>query len=640
MCRGTTLAEPIAAPLRVKGSMPEGAFLSQLCEEAGCRLLVDVTSLLIGSRNHGIDAHAWLRDLPGDQIAATRIGGSSLHRGFWQHDPAGAIDETAWALLDLLLSRADPEVRLLNHRERPEGIDGLQHELERLRCASASRLPSRETAGRRETTTATRTAPASRRAPQALAGSVPAAESPESIGPADSQRPQIAPDVALFVLDCEGVFFSQVRHELTLFNTAATFVWCLLEAGSDPPRIAGAYAETFGVAPSEADRHVGTVLRQWFGRGYLTHPGPLPAEPTRFITALAWLLTNPDLRARFGLDPAALADHLGVAGEDRDLFNGLDPFELDAQAEHETAAARAEAASRRPELHRLSIPTIVAGQGSEQRYRLLTTTFAVRAPSVAVLARIHEALGHLTSQDSNADVRLDLRTNTSGDWLLLEDDSLATEFRRDDGIVPAVKQLVRQRAVERYPFLLSVHAGVVAFGPECVLLPAIAGSGKTTLTAALVHAGATYFTDEIALLNDRTLAVTPVPLPLTVKDGGLEPLRALYPNLDALTAHVREDYVRVRYLPPPPASLPRPDASARARWIVFPRYSPDADTALQPMDRPSALQRLLDESYVQPGSLNRTKVESLVQWMRTVDCYDLPYSSLPAAVDRVRALAE
>ena len=37
-CRGTTLAEPIAAPLRVKGSMPEGAFLSQLCEEAaaGC----------------------------------------------------------------------------------------------------------------------------------------------------------------------------------------------------------------------------------------------------------------------------------------------------------------------------------------------------------------------------------------------------------------------------------------------------------------------------------------------------------------------------------------------------------------------------------------------------------------------------
>ena len=297
--------------------MPEGAFLSQLCEEAGCRLLVDVTSLLIGSRNHGVDAHAWLRDLPGDQIAATRIGGSSRRRGFWRHDPAGAIDETAWDMLDLLLSRADPEVRLLNHRERPEGIDGLQRELERLRGNSAPRLPSRETAGRRETTTATRTAPASRRAPQALAGAVPAAESPESIGPADSQRPQIAPDVALFVLDCEGVFFSQVRHELTLFNTAATFVWCLLEAGSDPLRIAGAYAETFGVAPSEADRH-GTVLRQWFGRGYLTHPEPLPAEP-HDSSPPAWPLTNPDLRARYRIDPAALADHLGVAAEDRPL---------------------------------------------------------------------------------------------------------------------------------------------------------------------------------------------------------------------------------------------------------------------------------------------------------------------------------
>jgi hypothetical protein len=179
----------------------------------------------------------------------------------------------------------------------------------------------------------------------------------------------------------------------------------------------------------------------------------------------------------------------------------------------------------------------------------------------------------------------------------------------------------------------------VAFGPECVLLPAIAGSGKTTLTAALVHAGATYFTDEIALIDDRTLIVTPVPLPLTVKDGGLEPLRSLYQELDALTTHIREDHVRVRYLPPPPASLPSPAASARARWIVFPRYSPDADTGLQPVERPSALQRLLEESYVRPGSLNQKKVESLVQWMRTVECYDLPYSSLEAAVEIVRALA-
>jgi hypothetical protein len=42
---------------------------------------------------------------------------------------------------------------------------------------------------------------------------------------------------------------------------------------------------------------------------------------------------------------------------------------------------------------------------------------------------------------------------------------------------------------------------------------------------------------------------------------------------------------------------------------------------------------------VRPGSLNQKKVESLVQWMRTVECYDLPYSSLEAAVEIVRALA-
>ena len=193
--------------------------------------------------------------------------------------------------------------------------------------------------------------------------------------------------------------------------------------------------------------------------------------------------------------------------------------------------------------------------------------------------------------------------------------------------------------VDRHPFLLSVHAGVVAFGSDCVLFPASAGSGKTTLTAALVKAGATYFSDEVALLDERTLAVTPVPLSLTVKDGSLEPLRALYPELDALTPHVREDFVRVRYLPPPAYSLPTPDTSARARWIVFPQYSADAETSLHPLDRPAALRRLLEESYLRPGSLNRPRVEAMVQWMRSVDCYDLPFSSLDRATRLIRGLA-
>jgi hypothetical protein len=161
---------------------------------------------------------------------------------------------------------------------------------------------------------------------------------------------------------------------------------------------------------------------------------------------------------------------------------------------------------------------------------------------------------------------------------------------------------------------------------------------QTTLTAGLVHSGATYFSDEIAVLDNATLAVTPVPLPLSIKDGSLPTVRRLYPGVDALACHVREDFQRVRYMPPPPAALAG-DRAEPVRWLVFPRYDPLAETVLRPLTRGAGLNRLLQESAVSIERLDRTAVAALVQWMRTVDCFELPMSSLEAAVSAVRAIA-
>lgn len=46
-----------------------------------------------------------------------------------------------------------------------------------------------------------------------------------------------------------------------------------------------------------------------------------------------------------------------------------------------------------------------------------------------------------------------------------------------------------------------VHAGVVGVGGRAVLLPGRSGAGKTTLVRALVEAGATYYSDEYAVLD-------------------------------------------------------------------------------------------------------------------------------------------
>ncbi|HVG83597.1 MAG TPA: DUF692 family protein [Vicinamibacterales bacterium] len=632
-CDVSTLIEPIAAPLSVSGSINETSFLIELCQSAGCRLLLDVATLLVRARNHGIDPVDFVAALPGELVAAVRIGGLARRGARWSHDARAPIDADAWQLLDGLLTRSRPEVVLLNHRE---GDEMLERELDLLRRMAEG------THGRASVTPS---------AGESMPAPGTAVESTERIA--------IAPDVALFVLDHAGVFFSSRHHELTLFNTSATLAWCLLEDGLDVPGIVDAFAKAVGVSGADAEGHVADILRQWFGRGYITHPGTLRRAPLRFSTALGWLLTNDTLRARFRESPQSVADQLGMVGEDRDTLLALQPDELDAQAEESAPRRDATSAAHSgdvvatdgPQPRTTEFPAtanarpahscsrLETPQRASTRYRLLSTTFEVEVPSPALLARLHEALGHLSTSDAPVDVFIQVLPTGEGGWLLLENETVVAEGRQETGVVPAVKQQLRWRAVASYPSLMSLHAGVVSFGGGCMLLPAPTGSGKTTLTAALVRAGATYYSDEIAVFDADTLAVIPVPLSLTVKDGSLEPVRQLYPEVDTLTPHVREDSVRVRYLPPPAAVLPASGASMRARWIVFPRYAADAATSLHPIDRPTALRRLLEESYVPAGSLNRARVESLVGWMREVDCYELPFSSLERAVDLVRRVS-
>lgn len=48
-----------------------------------------------------------------------------------------------------------------------------------------------------------------------------------------------------------------------------------------------------------------------------------------------------------------------------------------------------------------------------------------------------------------------------------------------------------------------VHAGVVEWRGQAIVIPGRSMSGKTTLTAELVRAGATYYSDEYAVLDER-----------------------------------------------------------------------------------------------------------------------------------------
>jgi hypothetical protein len=63
-----------------------------------------------------------------------------------------------------------------------------------------------------------------------------------------------------------------------------------------------------------------------------------------------------------------------------------------------------------------------------------------------------------------------------------------------------------------------VHAGVVGWRGRAIVLPGATFSGKTTLVAALLRAGADFYSDDRAVI-DRQGLVHPLPRPLSVRES-------------------------------------------------------------------------------------------------------------------------
>lgn len=452
---------------------------------------------------------------------------------------------------------------------------------------------------------------------------------------------QTAEDVSLHTLDGQGVFFTRSRQELYIFNTPATFIWLAVEDGLTAEAIVQEYAQAFGLAEADAVGQVQNMLVTWQRQGYLWTGAFPETEALDFNTALGRLLINPVLRSEFVRAPLRVAELMPISPEDRVSLLALNLEDLEAQAKNLSSkrlSRRHRAWSRFKASAQYADPGEHSGlgraDGPEYHCRLLDTHFSVRTAPSLPAGEIGRLLGHLNRDLDHQAKVVELEVlQANGQIVLLEEGLPPRQSSSLENTVPMIHAALRRTAVNRHDFMLQIHAGVVARHGVCTLLPAQAGSGKTTLTAALISNGYQYFSDEIALIEMPGFRVRPFPISLTVKPGSINALGRLYPELARLPSHVREDGITVRYLSPALESLPASlDEATAVRRIIFPRYDADAETTLRPLAKADALQRLLDECLVIPLLLEQAGISELVRLFEHVACYELVISNLETAV--------
>lgn len=201
------------------------------------------------------------------------------------------------------------------------------------------------------------------------------------------------------------------------------------------------------------------------------------------------------------------------------------------------------------------------------------------------------------------------------------------------GLLHAVRFLLYAEA----EYDVAFHAAMVADNDRGIMLCAPSESGKSTLAAYLMTHGFDLLTDEPALLHLDTCSISPLCLPVSLKEGSWDVLRDEWPELASAPIHVRSDDVKIHLLHPPQGHFSAPPR--RLTHIVFPEYSPSSAARAERLSPLHTLNFLNEGGMMLAKHIAQDKFEALLRLVCVTPAYALRYGSLDDATEIVHTLA-
>ena len=185
---------------------------------------------------------------------------------------------------------------------------------------------------------------------------------------------------------------------------------------------------------------------------------------------------------------------------------------------------------------------------------------------------------------------------------------------------------------------LMLHAGAVEHGGRALILPAVPGSGKSTLSTALAFRGWRLLSDEFGLIERPSGRVMPLPRAIPLKNRSIDVIRDYLPEAELGPRFEKTRKGTVCHVRPPDDCIRRQQETAEPAWIVFPRYISGHATDLTPIPKGLAFVRLAHNSF-NYRVLGATGFEHLKVLIKRCDCYSLIYSDFDSALGALGDMA-
>ena len=183
-------------------------------------------------------------------------------------------------------------------------------------------------------------------------------------------------------------------------------------------------------------------------------------------------------------------------------------------------------------------------------------------------------------------------------------------------------------------WLMTVHASAITNGKKTILFSAPPGNGKTTIAALLQKRGYQLISDDFVPIDRDSFNAFPFPIAMSVKEGSMEVLTSLFPELGEKPLNYISPEKSVRYL----TSGQQPDllkAVYPVHEFIFVQYDGSIDFSWEKLDPIKAIKLLLDQAWVAPLSGNAAL---LFDRILQISFYQLTYSNNRKALDAIANL--
>jgi len=186
---------------------------------------------------------------------------------------------------------------------------------------------------------------------------------------------------------------------------------------------------------------------------------------------------------------------------------------------------------------------------------------------------------------------------------------------------------------------LMLHSAVVEKNNIGLILPAMPGSGKSTLCAGLTNRGWRLLSDEFGIIRHSDGQLLPIPRAAPLKNDSIDIIRQYAPDVVLGPIYEGTRKGDVSHMAPPPNSLESQEQTVTPKIIVFPKYQNGAETKLTALTKSAAFTRLTNNAFNYQVTMEKG-FQSMARLIKSTQCYDLISGDLDEAVMTLQALSE